>query len=180
MKQKVMMIAISFLLGGILGFLCVKVILSNPQETASLGASAKQENPAKQKTSAMQTPVPVTGSGIQTLEEDETLDAGQQKQDSVGRIDYPLIDLYFEHDKTYKIVIREYMMDTVVDEYEAEGDFFQFNKEYISIVTCPSGRGTTPPFMFEIYEGDTLIKNIDCFEVRDGVLDDKWREKDNE
>lgn len=165
MKQKVMVIVISFLLGGIIGFFCVKVILSASKETVSLGASA------------METNAPVTGSGIQTSEEDEKLDAGQRKQDSIDRIDYPLIDLYFERDKSYKIVIKKYMMDTVVMEYEDEGDFFQFNKEYISILTCPSGRGTTPPFMFEIYEGDTLIKDIDCFEVRAGILDDKWGKK---
>ena len=180
MKQKVMIIVISFLLGGIIGFFCVKVILSASRETVSLGTSTMQTTSSMQNTSAMETNVPVTGSGIQTLEEDEELDAGQRKQDSIDRIDYPLIDLYFERDKTYKIVIKKYMMDTVVMEYEDEGDFFQFNKEYISILTCPSGRGTTPPFMFEIYDGDILIKNIDCFEVRSGILDDKWGKKDNE
>ena len=53
-------------------------------------------------------------------------------------------------------------------------NFFQQNKGGFSILTVPSGIGTTPQFTLSIYEDDKCIKTIDCIEVRKGILDDKW------
>ena len=118
----------------------------------------------------------VSGSAVKSTvdygNEDEKQDA--EFQNSIGRIDYPLIDLYFEGEKTYRLELVDYTGQNVVKEYTDQGDFFQFTKEYFSIITCPSGRGTTPPYILSIYEGETRIKDIDCVEVRPGILDDKW------
>lgn len=96
------------------------------------------------------------------------------KKGAIARIDYPLIDIYFEAEKQYKIVITEYMQDKVYKMYEDKGVFFQDNKENISIITVPCGMGTTTKYTFSVYEGENCIKTLDCQEIRTGILDNKW------
>lgn len=116
---------------------------------------------------------PAVTSAPAELSSDEEEDKKGTGQDSISRIDYPLIDLYFERDKTYKLELVEYSGEAY-KEYTAKGDFFQFNKENFSILTCPSGRGTTPPYILSVYEGKKRLKTLDCFGVRPGIMDDKW------
>lgn len=166
MKQKIIFILLFVFLGGMLAYVCVAGYYSHQMQAANSGSSEMMEN--KQLHSF------ASGSMISSVLEDEEEDDRMREQETIARIDYPLIDLYFERDKTYKIAVIDYMDQTVVKEYEEKGDFFQFNKEFISILTCPAGRGTTPPYIFCIYEGDERIKDLDCFGVRPGILDGKW------
>lgn len=115
----------------------------------------------------------VTATPDASAETDGQEDDKSVKQGSIGRIDYPLIDVYFEHDKTYTLELVEFG-GKIEKEYSEKGDFFQYNKEYFSIITCPSGRGTTPPYMLSVYEGKKCIKTIDCAGIRPGMMDDKW------
>lgn len=109
------------------------------------------------------------------LEQDNGEDEDFIKKGAIARIDYPLIDIYFEAEKQYKIVITEYMQDKVYKEYEDKGVFFQNNKENISIITVPCGMGTTTKYTFSVYEGENCIKTLDCQEIRTGILDNKWK-----
>lgn len=170
MKQKIIFILLFVFLGGIIGYVCVAGYYSHQMQAAKSGSSKVSEN-GQLRTLA-------SGGMISSVTEDEEEDASMREQETMARIDYPLLDLYFESDKTYKIAVIDYMDQTVVKEYEEKGNFFQFNKEYISILTCPAGRGTTPPYIFCIYEGDERIKDLDCFEVRPGILDGKWGNQD--
>lgn len=98
------------------------------------------------------------------VEEDEEL----VQKGAIGRIDYPLIDIYFDKNKNYRVILRElYSADHEIQkEYTDTGDFFQFNKEKFSIVTVPSGMGTTLDYVLEVYEEDVCIKTIECSKIR--------------
>lgn len=101
------------------------------------------------------------------LEKDEKEDEKLMKQSSVSRIDYPLIDIYFDKNKKYKIIVKEFGDNSkIYKEYTDTGDFFQYNKEKYSIVTVPSGRGITPEYILSVYEGNNCIKTIDCITIR--------------
>lgn len=102
------------------------------------------------------------------LEQDSIEDEDLIKKGAIARIDYPLIDIYFEKEKQYKIVITEYMQDKVYKEYTDKGEFFQSNKGSISILTVSCGLGTTTKYTFSVYEGEKLIKTLDCQEIRTG------------
>lgn len=120
-------------------------------------------------------PGAASAAAADVMREDEEEDAGLNSHDSIGRIDYPLLDIYFEEDKTYRLALVDYAPpNKVCKEYEDKGRFFQFNKEYFSIITLPSGRGTTPEYILEVYEGEKCIRQLDCVCVRPGVLDEKW------
>lgn len=153
MKRIIIIAVIFFFVGGAGGyFLSERLGKESVHEDVSVSAPA----PDKQ------------------AEEDERYDEKLKSQESISRIDYPLIDIYFESDKTYKVTVTEYMTNTVVKEYSDKGEFFEFNKEYFSILTVPSGRGTTPEYMLDIYEGEKRIKTLDCSMIREGVMDDRW------
>lgn len=115
----------------------------------------------------------VTATPDASVETDEQEDARSVKQGSISRIDYPLIDVYFEHDKSYTLELAKFDGEKE-KEYTAEGDFFQYNKENFSIITIPSGLGTTPDYVLSVYEGKKRIKIIDCAQVRPGMMDGKW------
>lgn len=128
----------------------------------------KNEFPVTDKVTETATPSPDA-----SVKADEQEDERFVTQGSDGRIDYPLIDVYFEHDKTYTLQLVKFGGEKE-KEYTAKGDFFQFNKENFSIITCPSGRGTTPGYVLSVYEGKKRIKDIDCFKIRPGMMDDRW------
>lgn len=153
MKRIIMVGVLCFLAGGIGGYLV------NP-------FFQKKENPVTDQAAATTAPTELPVS-------DEQEDQKLMQQESISRIDYPLIDLYFEADKTYKLELAEYSGEKI-KEYSAKGDFFQFNKEYFSILTFPSGRGTTPDYILSVYEGKKRIKTIDCGMIRPGIMDGKW------
>lgn len=147
MKCKVLIAVVCVLIGGIGGFFVNSLYTEMPKEILE---TKKQ------------------------LDQDTAEDEKLTQQGSISRIDYPLIDIYFEKDKKYKVTITKYMESETYKEYADTGDFFQFNKENFSILTIPSGRGTTPEYILRVYEDDNCIKTIECSKIRAGVLDDKW------
>lgn len=99
--------------------------------------------------------------------EDDEKDDELSRQGTIARIDYPLIDIYFDKNKNYKVTIKEFgNSQEIYKEYKDKGDFFQFNKEKFSILTVPSGRGTTPKYILRVEEENECIKTIDCIEIR--------------
>lgn len=60
-------------------------------------------------------------------------------------------------------------------EYADTGNFFQYNKEKFSILTVPSGLGTTLDYVLEVYEEDVCIKTIECSQIRTDFFDDAMR-----
>ena len=100
-------------------------------------------------------------------EEDDEDEDELSRQGSIARIDYPLIDIYFDKNKNYKVTIKEFgNSQEIYKEYIDKGDFFQFNKEKFSILTVPSGRGTTPKYILRVEEENECIKTIDCVKIR--------------
>lgn len=108
------------------------------------------------------------------FEQDIDEDKGLNKNESIGRIDYPLIDIYFEEEKQYEIVVTEYMQNKIYKKYTDKGRAFQQIKKDISIITVPCGMGTTTKYTLSVYEGEKRIKTIDCQRVRSGILDSRW------
>lgn len=160
MKYKIILIIISFCIGGVSGYFISKVLnrekefnnVSDNQHTQTYSDSYRKE----------------------ISQEDEIEDTQRRENDSISRIDYPLIDIYFEREKAYKIIITQWEDGTIYKKYEDKGVFFQSNKEFFSIDTFPSGRGSTPVYLLDIYESDKCIKHIECSGIRPGILDDKW------
>lgn len=174
MKRIILTAVIFLIIGGAAGYFLNPVINRKPAPTD------------------MPAPMPEQGKepGVSSIppdikaDEDERLDAELRQNDSDGRIDYPLLDIYFEKDKTYKVVVQQYAKTAPVRgeekakeyrEYEDKGDFFQNNKEYFSVITVASGRGTTLPYILKVYEGKKCIKMMDCVRIREGILDNKWK-----
>ena len=67
-------------------------------------------------------------------EEDDEDEDELSRQGSIARIDYPLIDIYFDKNKNYKVTIKEFgNSQEIYKEYIDKGDFFQF-KDRKSVV----------------------------------------------
>jgi hypothetical protein len=143
MRYKIIIAVVFILIGGIGGFAINSFLCSKPEV---IYESKKQTN--------------------EQLEKDEEEDVKLNKQSSVSRIDYPLIDIYFDKNMKYKIIVKKFGDKKIYKEYTDTGDFFQYNKEKYSIVTIPSGRGITPEYILSVYEGDDCVKTIDCMMIR--------------
>lgn len=174
MKRIILTAIIFLIIGGAAGYFLNPVI---NKKSAPTDIPASMPEPGKQPESGFIPPEKKEGN------DDERQDKELRENESIGRIDYPLIDIYFEEEKTYKITVQEYGKGMAAKgeeeskkyrEYEDKGKFFQFNKESFSIITGPSGRGTTPSYILKVYEGKKCIKTIDCFRIREGILDNKW------
>lgn len=181
MKQKILIAMIFFMIGATSSYFVTSFL----NRTAEDGKKVHSSNAAKNQKEDTGIPKDDTNKDTNSpeneisedttmLETDADEDARLNRQNSLARIDYPLIDLYFEHDKEYRVVLTKFMQDEICKEYTDTGDFFQQNKGNFSILTIPAGMGTTPPFSLCIYEEGECIKTIDCGEVRTGILDDKW------
>lgn len=175
MKRIILTAIIFLIIGGAAGYFLNPIINEKPAPT-DIPASVPE--PGKPQESGFAPPDKKEG-------DDESRDKELRENESIGRIDYPLIDIYFEKEKTYKITVQEYAKSTApvrgeekakeYREYEDKGDFFQSNKEYFSVITVPSGRGTTPAYILKVYEGKKCIKMLDCVTIREGIFDDKWK-----
>ena len=153
MKHKILIMAVllfAILIGGIGGFAINSFLYD---KSAIIKTERKENN--------------------EQLEEDEKDEEDDEDEDelsrqgSIARIDYPLIDIYFDKNKNYKVTIKEFgNSQEIYKEYKDKGDFFQFNKEKFSILTVPSGRGTTPKYILRVEEENECIKTIDCIEIR--------------
>lgn len=175
MKRTIITAVIFLIIGGAIGYFLNPLV---NRKSAPAGMPARMDKPGR----------PVSGSAASDTKEgeDERLDLELRQKGAIGRIDYPLIDIYFEKDKTYKVTVQRYANDLsdrgdtkpeAYREYEDKGGFFQQNKGDFSIMTIPSGLGTTPSYILKVYEGEKCIRTIDCMEIREGILDDKWKSK---
>lgn len=122
MKYKIIIVVVSVLIGGIGGGV-ISSCLHKPIVLYKNNQERKESNEQFEK----------------DLEEDEEL----IRQGSVARIDYPLIDIYFDKSKKYKI-----------------------------IATVPSGRGITPEYILRVYEENDCIKTLDCITIRTDFFDE--------
>lgn len=188
MKKTVIIAIFMLFLGGVIGWFIKGQTLpdtkGDKQETIVQETSGQESD--RQETSIQE-------SGKQEIDKQEAdvRDADKQEtneqvtydnlgddrllmHESIGRVDYPMIDLYFDKDKEYRVILKDYMTGEIVKEYVDQGDFFQFNKEDFSIITAPSGRGTTPPYLLSIYEGKDCIKEIECMALGNDIMHDKW------
>ncbi len=86
--------------------------------------------------------------------------------ESIDKTDYPLIDIVFNDGNEYAVLIvngiysdkRTYMLCR-------DGKDLQFDKEYLSILTYPAGRGTTGNGSVVVYRNGEEIRNIEFFEI---------------
>lgn len=151
MKHKILIMAVlllAILIGGIGGF-AINSFLYDKSMIVKTERKEKNEQFEKDE------------------EDEEEEDDELSRQGSIARIDYPLIDIYFDKNKNYKVIIKEFgNSQEIYKEYIDKGDFFQFNKEKFSILTVPSGRGTTPEYILRVEEENECIKTIDCVKIR--------------
>lgn len=47
-----------------------------------------------------------------------------------------------------------------------------------SVMTIPTGMGTTAKFYLSVYEDDKCIKEMECVSIESDVFVDKWVEKE--
>ena len=82
----------------------------------------------------------------------------------IGRIDFPIVDIYFHEEDTWLFVIYSLTDDSykIIDDRE----LLQRNKEFISITTFPIGRGTTPSDIISIYKNGDLYKDVQGWEIK--------------
>ena len=117
MKKTIITSIIFLLIGGICGYLLNPII----------NYKAVNSNEV-----VIEAPTPVVATDNLLVDEIEY----ENFKKSIGRIDYPLLDIYFDKDKNYSIVLTDFMGEKVYKKYKDNGIFFQFNKEYFSITTC--------------------------------------------
>lgn len=183
MKKTVIVAICMLFLGGVMGWFIKGQTLSDTkadQQETVVQESDQQETSIlesdKQETDKQEADVQ-NADKQETKEQityDNLVDDRLLMHESIGRIDYPMIDLYFDKDKEYRVALKDYGTGEVIKEYVDKGDFFQFNKETFSIVTVPSGRGTTPPYLLSIYEEKDCIKEIDCMALGNDIMAGKW------
>lgn len=86
-------------------------------------------------------------------------------EDSISRIDYPLIDIAFNDGNDWLVLIENGMYGRVKESYFASDDkeVLQFNKEFLKVETFPAGRGTTPNGSISVYKNGEMIKCVEYF-----------------
>lgn len=96
---------------------------------------------------------------------------------SIARKDYPLIDIYFQSDSNYRVEIVDFMDNKKGKEVKGKGEYFQKLKGDFSVMTIPTGMGTTAEFYLSVYEDGKCIKELECISIESDVFVDKWIEK---
>ena len=77
------------------------------------------------------------------------------------KVDYPLIEYYFDDDSEWLLVIRKRIFSKeekfiIIDNSEV----LEMNKEHLELITFPIGRGTTPSGIVYLYKNKKLIKEV--------------------
>lgn len=96
------------------------------------------------------------------------------KSNLIARIDYPLIDVYFQSSSNYRVEIVDFMNNEIRKEIKEKGDYFQYIKGDFSVKIIPSGMGTTAEFYLFVYENDKCIKEMECVSIESDVFEGKW------
>ena len=82
------------------------------------------------------------------------------------KIDYPLIDIYFNSESEWLVIDRSKIFtDHEVFNIIQNSQELEFYKEWIKLLTFPVGRGTTPNGYLYIYKDKYLIRAIPYFEI---------------
>ena len=90
--------------------------------------------------------------------------------DAYGKPDYPLIDIIFEDESAWTIIIQDDYSGND-NEYiwiSQERELLNDNKEHLRLTTFPVGRGTTPNGYIHIYKNADLIKSVPYTELEFG------------
>lgn len=88
-----------------------------------------------------------------------------QATNMIGKVDYPLLDIGFNDGNDWTVVIATEIYTNSPDLLVcADGRNLQYNKEYLSILTYPAGRGTTGNGCVEIYKNGELHQYIEFFD----------------
>lgn len=104
------------------------------------------------------------GNGIKHA--DNFLEMDEMATDYIGKIDYPLIDIAFNDGNEWSVVVAtgiysENPTYMVCDDATA----LQFEKEYLSVLTYPAGRGTTGNGSVTVYKNGQEVKCVEYFEL---------------
>lgn len=86
--------------------------------------------------------------------------------ESIGKTDYPLIDIAFNDGSEWSVLITygiysEKMTYLLCD----DGKELQFDKEYLSVTTYPAGRGTTGVGSITVYQNGKEVKHLEFFDI---------------
>ncbi|MCL2801596.1 MAG: hypothetical protein FWD28_07560 [Treponema sp.] len=105
-------------------------------------------------------------SGIFKSDIEQEISNEFETDDVLGKINYPLIDIYFNLDDNWNVIIRTNLFS------ESEKFFIlrdalilHFNTAKIRVLTFPAGRGTTPEGVLYVYKGKELIREVQFFEI---------------
>ena len=116
---------------------------------------------------------------------DESIDGNNQNNiiETNAYDDYPLIDIYFNDDSSWYVIIRENLFEETEKFIVAKNStIIEENKEYLKLSTFPIGRGTTPCGELYIYKNGILYKRIPFLKVFFGnkVLEEEFRAQTQE
>lgn len=99
--------------------------------------------------------------------EDTTYSA--EGDNSIGRIDYPLIDIAFNDGNDWAVVIDYGIYNENSHSLICkDAKILRGDEEYISVLTYPAGYGTTGDGCFNVYKNGVLIKEVEFFSVSFG------------
>ncbi|MBO5453058.1 MAG: hypothetical protein J6A69_03730 [Clostridia bacterium] len=95
-----------------------------------------------------------------------TIESNVIGMDAISMLDYPLIDIYFDKEYSWDVLIRQNMYAENEAYYILDDrEILETNKELLKVLTFPSGRGTTPNGEISVYKNNQLIKTVEYFEL---------------
>ena len=84
-----------------------------------------------------------------------------------GKIDYPLIDVAFDDETQLVVIIRDGLFTNNEKILISQNtQCLQINKENLSVLTFPVGRGTTPLGIVYVFKNGELIREIPYTEIK--------------
>ena len=87
------------------------------------------------------------------------------ESDVYSKVDYPLVDVLFDAESDWTVILRENLLTENEKFYVCEnGEVLEQNKRNLKLATFPAGRGTTPNGVLYIYKNGTLIKEVQYFD----------------
>ena len=92
---------------------------------------------------------------------EEILYTKENINDTISRIDFPLIDLYFDEENEWLLVECQHSLGDEKYRIVADAHILNWNKEFLSVSTFPTGRGTTPIGFLDIYKNGKRYKRVE-------------------
>ena len=88
--------------------------------------------------------------------------------DVIGRIDYPLIEIYFNRNDVNLVILYENIFTSNKQvKILLDSDAMENIKGNFHVLTFPAGRGTTPDSIIYVYKNGELIKYVEFFNAVD-------------